>query len=574
MGTQSVEASLQQELEPVELTGAQILVECLKRLEVSTIFGYPGGAVLPIYDALYDSGLQHILVRHEQAAIHGAEGFARATGKVGTVLATSGPGATNLVTGIADAYMDSTPVVVITGQVSRPMIGRDAFQEADVIGITMPVTKHNYQVRDAADLPRILAEAYHIAGTGRQGPVLVDIPKDVSNQKVPFVFPESVSIRGYNPTTEPSSVQIEKVCAAIAKAKRPLLYIGGGIISAGASKEIREFARQAGIPVVSTLMGLGAFQPDDPLFVGMLGMHGTYSANMAVFHCDLLIACGVRFDDRVTGKLERFSPHSKKVHIDIDPAEIGKNVAVDYPIVADVKNALQALLKKGPHANCSDWIYEVQKWNREYPLVYETNSMNLKPQLVIDLLDRMTNSEAVVTTEVGQHQMWAAHFYRAKHPRTFITSGGLGTMGFGFPAAMGAQIARPEATVVCVAGDASFQMNIQELQTISEYNLPVKVFVINNGSLGMVRQWQEMFHDNRLSESKVSAPDFVRVAEAFRVKGIRAETAAEAEKAIEQALAHPGPVVVDFIVEETEKVFPMVPPGKGNDEMMVKGWEE
>lgn len=574
MVVQEMTKTLQSQTEPVEMTGARMVVECLKRLGVTTIFGYPGGAILPIYDELYECGIDHVLVRHEQAAIHGAEGYARATGKVGTVMATSGPGATNLITGITDAYMDSTPVVIITGQVPLTMIGRDAFQEADILGITMPITKHNFQVRHAADIPRVLAEAYHIAGSGRPGPVLVDIPKDVSNQTAPFVFPESVSIRGYNPTTQPSPLQIEKVCAAISKAKRPLLYIGGGVISANASEQVREFARQAGIPVVSTLMGLGAFPPDDPLFAGMLGMHGTYAANMAVYHCDLLIACGVRFDDRVTGKLERFSPHSQKVHIDIDPAEIGKNVAVDYPIVADVKNALEALLEKGPHANCSDWIYDVQAWCREYPLTYKNDPNVLKPQYVIDLVDRMTNGEAVVTTEVGQHQMWAAHFYRAKNPRTFITSGGLGTMGYGFPAAIGAQLARPEATVICIAGDASFQMNIQELQTVVERNVPVKVFVINNGYLGMVRQWQEMFHGNRLSESKISAPDFVKVAEAYNVKGIRAQTPAEAEKAIAEALAHPGPVVVDFIVEEGENVFPMVPPGKGIDEMIVKGWEE
>lgn len=574
MGTQALKTTPEEVQEPVRMTGAQIVVESLKKLGVSTIFGYPGGAVLPIYDALYESGIEHILVRHEQAAIHGAEGFARATGKVATVLATSGPGATNLVTGITDAYMDSTPVVIITGQVPRAMIGRDAFQEADMIGITMPITKHNFQVRDAAELPRILMEAYHLAGTGRPGPVLVDIPKDVSNQTAPFRFPETVSIRGYNPTTEPSLLQIEKVCSAIAQAKRPLLYIGGGIISAEASEELRQFARQSGIPVVTTLMGLGAFPPDDPLFVGMLGMHGTYAANMAIYHCDLLIAMGVRFDDRVTGKLERFSPLSRKVHIDIDPAEIGKNVAIDYPIVADVKNALGALIDKAPHANCEDWIYDLQAWNRENPLHYKESSEVLKPQYVIDLLDRMTNSEAIVTTEVGQHQMWAAHFYRAKHPRTFITSGGLGTMGFGFPAAMGAQIAKPVATVVCIAGDASFQMNIQELQTVSERNLPVKVFVINNRFLGMVRQWQEMFHGNRYSESRIGAPDFVRIAEAYNIKGIRAMTPAEAEQAIAEALSHPGPVVVDFIVEEEENVFPMVPPGKGNDEMIIKGWEE
>lgn len=574
MGTEVLSIVPEQLAEPQEMTGAHMLVECLKRLGVTTIFGYPGGAVLPIYDALYDSGLQHILVRHEQAAIHAAEGYARATGRVGTVLATSGPGATNLITGITDAYMDSTPVVIITGQVARSMIGRDAFQEADVIGITMPVTKHNFQVRDASELPRILMEAYHIAATGRPGPVLVDVPKDISNQAAPFEMPSAVNIRGYNPTTEPSPLQIDRVCQAIAKAKRPLLYIGGGIVSANAAEELRDFARKSGIPVVSTLMGLGAFPPDDRLFVGMLGMHGTYAANMAVYHCDLLLAFGVRFDDRVTGKLERFSPHSKKVHIDIDPAEIGKNVQIDYPIVADIKNALLALVQKSEPAACGDWLNQIHDWCREFPLGYTNSDTSLKPQLVIDLLDRITNSEAVVTTEVGQHQMWAAHYYRTKEPRTFITSGGLGTMGFGFPAAMGAQIALPEATVVCIAGDASFQMNIQELQTISERNLPVKVFVINNRFLGMVRQWQQMFHGNRLSESQIGAPDFVRVAEAYNVKGLRASTPAEAEAAIREALAHPGPVVVDFIVEEVENVFPMVAPGKGNDEMLLEGWEE
>nr|WP_264176026.1 acetolactate synthase large subunit [Effusibacillus dendaii] len=556
------------------MTGAEMVVESLKRLGVATIFGYPGGAILPIYDALYESGIEHILTRHEQAAIHAAEGFARATGKVGTVMATSGPGATNLITGITDAYMDSTPVVIITGQVATSLIGSDAFQEADVMGITMPITKHNFQVRKTEDIPRILAEAYHIAGTGRPGPVLVDVPKDVANGKANFVFPETVNIRGYNPTTMPSMLQIERVAEAIAEAERPLMYIGGGIISSEASEELRRFARESGIPVASTLMGLGAYPQNDPLYVGMLGMHGTYAANMAIFHCDLLIACGVRFDDRVTGKLERFSPNSKKVHIDVDPAEIGKNVAIEYPIVADAKNALKALLEKAPRANCADWQRQIAAWKAEYPLSFKQQGESLKPQYVIDLINKLTDSRAIVTTEVGQHQMWAAHFYQFNEPRKWITSGGLGTMGYGFPAAIGAQLAKPDELVICIAGDASIQMNIQELQTIAERNIPVKVFIINNGFLGMVRQWQELFHENRLSESKIGAPDFARVAEAFNVKGIRAENTAQAEQAIKDALAHPGPVVVDFIVEEAENVFPMVPPGKGTDELIVKGWEE
>jgi acetolactate synthase-1/2/3 large subunit len=552
-----------------------MVVECFRELGVDTVFGYPGGAILPLYDALHESGIEHILTRHEQAAIHAAEGYARATGKVGTVIATSGPGATNLVTGIADACLDSVPVVILTGQVATGMLGKDAFQEADMIGITLPITKHNVQARRAEDLPRLLHEAYHIAATGRPGPVLIDLPKDISTQHAVYATPGPVSLRGYQPNTEPNALQIERIRSAIAEAKRPLLYIGGGVVSAEASAEVLQLAETAGIPVVSTLMGLGAFPPDHPLYFGMLGMHGTYAANMATYHCDLLIALGVRFDDRVTGKLERFSPHSRKVHIDIDPAEIGKNLPIDFPMVADVKKALRSLLERCPVPETSAWEEQVSEWHREYPLSYSQDLEGpLKPQYVIDLLSRMTNGEALITTEVGQHQMWAAHFYRARRPRSFISSGGLGTMGFGFPAAMGVQIARPEATVVCIAGDASFQMNIQELQTIAERNLPVKVFVLNNGFLGMVRQWQEMFYENRLSESRIGSPDFVKVAEAYGVRGWRASTAQEAEDVIAQSLAHPGPAVVEFHVAEGENVFPMVPPGKGNVDMLVKGWEE
>ncbi|EEM17398.1 MULTISPECIES: acetolactate synthase large subunit [Bacillus] len=557
-----------------KVTGAGHVIQCLKKLGVTTVFGYPGGAILPVYDALYRSGLKHVLTRHEQAAIHGAEGYARASGEVGVVFATSGPGATNLVTGLADAYMDSIPLVVITGQVATPLIGKDGFQEADVVGITMPVTKHNYQVRDVNQLSRILQEAYYIAKSGRPGPVLIDIPKDVQNSIVTNVFEGEVQIPGYKPRIEPDKMQLESVAEAISKADRPLLYIGGGVIHADASEELLTFARENRIPVVSTLMGLGAYPPGDPLFLGMLGMHGTYAANMAVTECDLLLALGVRFDDRVTGKLELFSPHSKKVHIDIDPAELHKNVKVEYPVVGDVKRALHMLVDMRIECQTDSWVERVRTWQKEYPLSYEQSESKLKPQHVIHLVSELTNGEAIVTTEVGQHQMWAAHFYKAQKPRTFLTSGGLGTMGFGFPAAIGAQLAFEDKPVVCIAGDASFQMNIQELQTIAENNIPVKVFIINNKFLGMVRQWQEMFYESRLSESQIGSPDFVKVAEAYGVKGLRATNPIEAKQVMLEAFCHQGPVVVDFCVEEGENVFPMVPPNKGNHEMIMKRWQE
>ncbi|KEK22973.1 acetolactate synthase large subunit [Bacillus gaemokensis] len=560
--------------EAKRVTGAGHVIQCLKTLGVTTVFGYPGGAILPVYDALYGSGLKHILTRHEQAAIHGAEGYARASGEVGVVFATSGPGATNLVTGLADAYMDSIPLVVITGQVATPLIGKDGFQEADVVGITVPVTKHNYQVRDVNSLSRILHEAYYIAKSGRPGPVLIDIPKDIQNSIVTKFFEGEVEIRGYKPQLEPDVQQMETVAEAVSNSKRPLLYIGGGIIHADASEELVTFARKNQIPVVSTLMGLGAYPPEDSLFLGMLGMHGTYAANMAVTECDLLLAFGVRFDDRVTGKLELFSPYSKKVHIDIDPAELHKNVVVEYPVVGDVKRALQMLVDMPVYCQTDSWVEKVRVWQEEYPLSYEKQKEKLKPQHVIDLVSELTNGEAIVTTEVGQHQMWAAHFYKAKSPRTFLTSGGLGTMGFGFPAAIGAQLAFESRLVVCIAGDASFQMNIQELQTIAENNIPVKVFIINNKFLGMVRQWQEMFYENRLSESQIGSPDFLKVAEAYGVKGLRATNPMEAKQVMLEAFCHEGPVVVDFCVEEGENVFPMVPPNKGNHEMIMKRWEE
>jgi len=553
-------------------TGADLLCSLLQQAGVEVIFGYPGGAVLPIYDALYSSSLRHILTRHEQGAIHAAEGYARVTGRPGVVLATSGPGATNLVTGIADAYMDSTPLIVLTGQVATESIGRDAFQEADIVGITMPITKHNYQVRDIATLPQVLADAFHIATSGRPGPVLIDLPKSVSAGPAHDAPLPTASARGYHVPAAPSDAALAAMKKAISQAQKPLLYVGGGIISSGASAALLQFARVNQIPVASTLLGLGGFSAHEELFVGMLGMHGSYAANQAITNCDLLIALGVRFDDRVTGKLQRFSPHSKKIHVDIDPAEIGKNVPIDIAVVADVGLALKLLLPDRLSADTEEWRTQIASWEAEWPLRYRSHETSLKPQEVIELIAKRTHGEAIVTTEVGQHQMWAALFYPFSEPRKFVTSGGLGTMGYGFPAALGAQVALPDATVVCIAGDASFQMNIQELQTIVDYALPVKVAVINNKFLGMVRQWQQFFYDRRYAESRISSPDFVKVATAYGVLGLRAATLTEAKAAIEQAFAHDGPVVIDFIVQEEENVFPMVPPGKGTDEMTLE-WE-
>ncbi len=554
-------------------TGAELLCSLLEQSGVDTIFGYPGGAVLPIYDALYSSPIRHVLTRHEQGAIHAAQGFARVTGRPGIVLATSGPGATNLVTGIADAYMDSTPLIILTGQVAAESIGRDAFQEADIVGITMPITKHNYQVRDIKDLPHVIADAFHLAITGRQGPVLVDLPKNITAGPAKDAVLPQPNIRGYKLPGAPKTADVACIVETIQRAKRPLLYIGGGIISSGASELLREFARSVKIPVVSTLLGLGAFPVKDPLFVGMLGMHGTYAANRAVTECDVLIALGVRFDDRVTGKLQRFSPHSIKIHVDIDAAEIGKNVAVDVSVVAEVGLMLKELLLHGIQPETTAWYEQILLWNEEWPLQYHANENDLKPQQVVELIAKHTHDDAIITTEVGQHQMWAALFYPFSRPRQFVTSGGLGTMGFGFPSALGAQVARPDSTVVCIAGDASFQMNIQELQTVVENRLPVKVAIINNRYLGMIRQWQQFFYESRYAESRIGSPDFVKVAQAYGALGLRASTFAEAEAALTEAFAYDGPVIIDFIVKEEENVFPMVPPGKGTDEMTL-GWEE
>nr|WP_235587142.1 biosynthetic-type acetolactate synthase large subunit [Ferroacidibacillus organovorans] len=553
--------------------GAELLCELLIEAGVDTIFGYPGGAVLPIYDALFDAPIRHILTRHEQGAIHAAQGFSRATGRPGVVLATSGPGATNLVTGITDAFMDSTPLIILTGQVASEKIGSDAFQEADIIGITLPITKHNYQVRKIADLPQIIADAFHIATTGRPGPVLIDLPKDMMSGPAEHCTLPEPAPRGYHVPNAPDPQVLEHIAAEIKRAKRPLLYIGGGIISSKSSEQLREFARKNQIPVTSTLLGLGAYPAGDDLFVGMLGMHGTYAANRAITECDVLIALGVRFDDRVTGKLERFSPHSKKIHVDIDPAEINKNVPVMWPVVADVGLTLHGLLALDCAPDAVAWRQQIAAWHEEWPLSYRPAQDGLKPQLVVELLAKATKGQAIVTTEVGQHQMWAALFYPYTRPRQWITSGGLGTMGFGFPAAMGAQVAMPDQTVVCIAGDASFQMNVQELQTIVENKLPVKVAILNNGFLGMVRQWQQFFHERRYAESRIGSPDYVKLADAYGALGLRAANAQEAEAIIEQALNHDGPVIMEFLVHEEENVFPMVPPGAGTDQMTLE-WEE
>ena len=551
-------------------TGARTLIEALQREGVDTIFGYPGGVVLPIYDELYDSSIRHILVRHEQAAAHAADGYARASGRVGVCLATSGPGACNLVTGIATAYMDSIPIVALTGQVPTGLLGNDAFQESDITGITMPVTKHNYLVKDVADLDRVIQEAFYIARTGRPGPVLVDLPKDVttSQMKSGGTVPKTVSLRGYQPTYEGHVRQIDKALDLIARAERPLIYAGGGVVLSGASAELLEFMETAAIPVTTTLMGLGAVPGDHPLCLGMLGMHGTQSANYAVTECDLLLAVGVRFDDRVTGKIETFAPNAAIVHIDIDPAEIGKNKKVDVPIVGDVKAVLQALLrrmkKRGETAN---WVARINNWKAQYPLSYSDDG-RLHPQYVVEQLSDVLKGEGIIVSEVGQNQMWTALYYNFTKPRTWITSGGLGTMGYGLPAAIGAHYARPDMPVVDVAGDGSIQMNIQEFGTVAQYDIPVKVVILNNMYLGMVRQWQELFYDRRYSYTELPPVDFVKIANAYGIEGLKVEEKDGVRGAIETALATDGPFVLDFRVEREENVFPMVPAGAAINEMI------
>lgn len=544
----------------MKMTGAQILLECLEREGVEVIFGYPGGQVIPIYDALYDAKIRNILVRHEQGAVHAADGYARSTGKVGVCLATSGPGATNLVTGIATAYMDSVPLVAITGQVPTHLLGCDSFQEADITGITIPITKHNFLVKEIKDIPRVVKEAFHIASTGRPGPVLIDIAKDITTLTDEFEYPDTVNLPGYKPNYIGNVRQVKDAVDAILKAKRPVLYVGGGAVSSGAHQEILRLAETLDIPVTTTLMGMTAFPSRHPLSLGMLGMHGTAYANFAICETDVLIAVGARFDDRVTGNLETFAPKAKVIHIDIDPAEIGKNVAVDIPIVGDAKTVLEMILERVTPQTRPEWHAQIRTWKEAYPLKYEATG--LKPQRVIEEIYRITQGDAIICTEVGQHQMWTAQFYPFSRPRSLVTSGGLGTMGFGFPAAIGAQVGNPDRLVINIAGDGSFQMNIQELGTAVAHRIPVKVIILNNFYLGMVRQWQEFFFQKRYSATVLdSNPDFVKIAEAYGASGFRITRPEELAETLEKALYTPGPVVVDCHVDREENVLPMVPAG-------------
>ena len=561
----------------MRLKGVRILLECLKEEGVEFIFGFPGGAVLDIYHELPNYNFKHILVRHEQGAVHAADGYARATGKVGVVLVTSGPGATNTVTGIATAYMDSIPLVVFTGQVPTHLIGNDAFQEVDIVGITRPCTKHNYLVKDVNKLARIVKEAFYIASSGRPGPVLVDLPKDVINMEAEFSYPKQVSLRSYQPNYEPNLKQIKKAVELIRSSKRPLILSGGGVIASNAHEKLRWLARTLSIPVTSTLMGLGAFPGNDPLWLGMLGMHGTYVANMAVNHADLLISIGVRFDDRVTGKVDSFAPSAKIIHIDIDPTSIRKNVSVDVPIVADCLLALEALQKELEEILDKEdweekhrpWLEKLSIWNKTHPPKYNKSDSFVNPQYVIEKIYELTQGDAIITTEVGQNQMWTAQFYKFHRPRTLLTSGGLGTMGYGFPAAIGAQCAFPDKLVIDIAGDGSIQMNIQELATAVNYNLPVKVVILNNNYLGMVRQWQELFYNRNYSQTYITAPDFVKLAEAYGAEGYRIERNDDVEEVLKVAFKSKKPALIDVRINPEENVYPMVPAGAGLSEMLL-----
>lgn len=562
----------------MKLTGAEIFIESLKKEGVKHIFGYPGGVVLNIFDHLHDEkDLQLILTRHEQGAVHAADGYARATGKPGVVLVTSGPGATNTVTGIATAYMDSIPLVVFTGQVPTMLIGNDAFQEADIVGITRPCTKYNFLVKDVKDLAYVVKEAFYIATTGRPGPVLIDIPKDVTTGKAEFVWPETIKLRSYNPTYEGNKYMITQAAHMIAKAKKPVIVAGGGVILSGASKELKELAEYTDVPVTMTLMGLGGFPGSHKLSLGMPGMHGTYYANKSIQESDLLIAIGMRFDDRVTGKISAFAPHAKIVHIDIDPTSIRKNVRVDVPIVGDVKKVLTTLNKvlkeevqETWHEVRKAWLKQITEWKAERPMTYDREADIIKPQFVIEKIYELTKGEAIITTEVGQNQMWACQFFKYDKPRSFLTSGGLGTMGYGFPAAIGAQLAFPNKLVIDIAGDGSIQMNIQELATAVINKLPVKVAILNNGFLGMVRQWQELFFQEKYSHTRLDAnlPDFVKVAEAYNAVGLRATKPSEVEPVLKEAFSIKRPVFMDFVIDWQEKVYPMVPAGAAIDEML------
>ena len=564
-----------------QMNGAEMIIRALVDQGVEVVFGYPGGAVLPIYDAIFGQNkLRHILVRHEQGAVHAAEGYARSTGKVGAVLVTSGPGATNAVTGLTDALMDSIPIVCITGQVATHLIGNDAFQEADTTGITRPCTKHNYLIKSPDDVARVVHEAFYVARSGRPGPVVIDMPKDVQLGNGDYVGPERVTHRTYQPRIKGDTSAIERAVKLIAGAKRPIFYTGGGIINSGpdASARLIEFARMTGVPVTNTLMGLGAFPGSDPQFLGMLGMHGTYEANKAMHDCDVMVCLGARFDDRITGRLDAFSPHSKKIHVDIDPSSINKNVSVDVPIVGDVGAVLVDMIEtwkrdglKTDQQALKDWWKTIDEWRSIKCLSYNQGDETIKPQYAIERLYELTKDrETFITTEVGQHQMWAAQFYKFESPNRWMTSGGLGTMGYGMPAAIGVQLAHPDALVVDIAGEASILMCIQELSTAVQYKLPIKVFVLNNEYMGMVRQWQELLHGGRYSESYSEAlPDFVKLAEAFGIKGLRADRPDQVDGLIEEMVATEGPVLADVLVDKVENCFPMIPSGSAHDDMIL-----
>ncbi len=560
-----------------KLTGARIAIESLMAEGADVIFGYPGGAILPTYDALLDSKIKHILVRHEQGAVHMAEGYARVAGRPGVVIVTSGPGALNTVTGIADAYMDSTPLVVITGQVSTNLIGNDAFQEADIVGVTRPCTKHNYLVKEVGDLARIIKEAFYIANTGRPGPVLVDLPKDVQQAECVFKYPDKVDLRGFKPVIRGNLRQIERAVQAIERSSKPLFYIGGGVQWSGASAELIELAAGLGIPVTETLMGLGCFPASNSLCLGMLGMHGSYGTNTAVCNTDCLIAVGARFDDRVTGRLKDFAPKAECIiHVDIDPSSISKNVKVDIPIVGDIKSVLaemlrivkdrESLAKRKPV--WTKWHQQILQWQQEKPLYEQRNGNHVAPLQVIEELHNLTKGDCIIATDVGQHQMWVAQLFPFEHPRSLLTSGGLGTMGYGLPAGIGAKLAAPDRPVVVVSGDGSIQMNIQELATAVEYKIDVKVVILNNYFLGMVRQWQEKFYRERYSYSAMSVPNFVKLAEAFGARGFRIERPSELVTVMKEAFGTPGPVLIDVAIPKEEEVMPMIPPGGAMSEML------
>lgn len=564
----------------MELTGAQIVVQSLKDEGVELVFGYPGGAALHIYDAFYSQeDVRHILVRHEQAATHAADGYARATGKTGVVLVTSGPGVTNAVTGIATAYMDSIPMVVLTGQVPTHLIGDDAFQEVDTIGITRPCVKHNFLVRDVKDLAMTIKKAFFIANSGRPGPVVVDIPKDVTAHMTAYHYPKDVRIRSYAPVRKAHSKQISRAATLLLTARRPIIYTGGGVVLSGAAKQLTTLVERLGHPCTNTLMGLGALPSDHPRFLGMLGMHGTYEANMAMYECDVMLAVGARFDDRVTGDLKKFSPHAKIIHIDIDPASIGKNVSVEVPIVGDASAALEQLLEalsqsktQQDEQSLSQWWEQIKSWRSRDSLGYGGSNEVIKPQFVVEKLHEVTLGDAFVTSDVGQHQMWAAQYYGFNKPRRWINSGGLGTMGFGLPSAMGVQLAHPEAAVACVTGEASIMMCIQELSTCKQYDLPLKIINLNNRYMGMVRQWQEFFYDRRYSHSYMdSLPDFVELASSFGHTGIRVEKPGDVEGALRDAFAQKDRLFfLDFLTDQTENVYPMIAAGAGHNEMVMK----